>query len=122
MNPENTEITHPRFDPGLAKGMMRSVRLYAGKNPFHLFPLLNRSLIFQQAVRRRHQVFQNEHILVPPILILSVTMKCDLNCTGCYSRNYPLDHELTLEEINNLFDQAENLGVAFFVITGSVIL
>ncbi|MBN2104963.1 radical SAM protein [bacterium] len=114
----STENPHQIFDPGLAKGIMRAIRLYAGTNPFRLFPLLKRSMFFQQAVRRRHHTFHDENVIVPPLLILSATMKCDLNCTGCYSRNYPLDNELTIHEIDHLFCQAESLGVAFFVITG----
>jgi len=114
----NIKHAHQPFDPGLAKGIVRAVRLYAGNNPFRLFPLLKRSTIFQKAVQRRYQLFQNENILVPPLLILSATMKCDLNCVGCYSRNYPMDNELSIDEIDDLFQQAESLGVAFFVITG----
>lgn len=114
----STHAVHQRFDPGLAKGIIRAVRLYSGWNPFRMIPLMKRSKIFQDAARKRHHFYQHEGILVPPFLILSVTMKCDLNCTGCYSREYPLDQELTLEEIDHLFHQAESLGIAFFVITG----
>ena len=56
--------------------------------------------------------------MVPPLLMLSPTMRCNLSCSGCYSRDYPRDGEMTLSEIGDLFMQAEELGVFFFVLTG----
>ena len=56
--------------------------------------------------------------MVPPVLILSVTMRCNLACTGCYSRDYPQHDELDLVRIDSLFTEAENLGIGYFVITG----
>jgi MoaA/NifB/PqqE/SkfB family radical SAM enzyme len=52
------------------------------------------------------------------MIILSVTMQCNLACKGCYSREYPRENELDLQKIDGLFHQARRLGVVFFVITG----
>jgi MoaA/NifB/PqqE/SkfB family radical SAM enzyme len=109
---------HQRFNPGLAKGIVRAVKMVAGRNPLRFFQLIGRARIFSQANQRRQWIYENDKILVPPFLILSVTMKCDLNCIGCYSRDYPRVDELSIEEIDDLFNQAKNFGVAFFVITG----
>jgi MoaA/NifB/PqqE/SkfB family radical SAM enzyme len=45
-------------------------------------------------------------------------MKCNFVCTGCYSRDYSLDDELTLDEADRLLAEASRLGVVFMVITG----
>ena len=50
--------------------------------------------------------------------MFSPTMRCNLSCAGCYSRDYPRDGEMMLTEIGDLFAQAKELGVFFFVLTG----
>jgi MoaA/NifB/PqqE/SkfB family radical SAM enzyme len=45
-------------------------------------------------------------------------MRCNYRCTGCYSRDYACDNELTSPEIDSLFAEAVKLGVCAFVITG----
>jgi MoaA/NifB/PqqE/SkfB family radical SAM enzyme len=52
------------------------------------------------------------------MVILSVTMQCNLACKGCYSRDYPRKNELSLSEIDRIFHEAQELGITFFVITG----
>jgi MoaA/NifB/PqqE/SkfB family radical SAM enzyme len=55
---------------------------------------------------------------IPTVIAISPTMKCNYNCTGCYSRDRISDNELSTLEIDNLFTEAEKLGVLAIVITG----
>jgi len=55
---------------------------------------------------------------IPSILAISPTMRCNYNCTGCYSRGRPEDNELSTSELNMLFSEAEELGVHSVVLTG----
>lgn len=55
---------------------------------------------------------------IPVVLAISPTMKCNYNCIGCYSRGRMEDNELSTEELDNLFSEAENLGVPSVVVTG----
>ncbi len=59
-----------------------------------------------------------EGIRIPKALIISVTIKCNLNCTGCYSRGRQADKELSLEEIDRLINEAKALGIFLFLISG----
>ncbi|NQU08397.1 MAG: radical SAM protein [Candidatus Abyssubacteria bacterium] len=58
---------------------------------------------------------------VPPpfLLVISPSMKCDLNCFGCYSWEYDKSKELTPEEVSDVIRQAkEEMGIYFITITG----
>ena len=110
--------TNQSFAHGLAKGIYNALHLWARWRPYRILMLIKRGRIIQKAAQKRTVIYHEEGILIPPMIILSATMECNLTCTGCYSRNYSLDNEMSIEELDELFTEAENLGVAFFVITG----
>ena len=55
-----------------------------------------------------------------PKMNLMITGKCNLNCLHCFNAkdNAPLNSELSYEEIINLLDQAKDIGIHAFTITG----
>lgn len=55
-----------------------------------------------------------------PKMNLMITGKCNLNCLHCFNAkdNAPLNSELSYKEIINLLDQAKDIGVHAFTITG----
>jgi MoaA/NifB/PqqE/SkfB family radical SAM enzyme len=55
---------------------------------------------------------------IPSVLAISPTMRCNYNCQGCYSRGRPTDDELSTDELNTLFSEAEELGIHSIVLTG----
>jgi MoaA/NifB/PqqE/SkfB family radical SAM enzyme len=63
-------------------------------------------------------------VRVPPFLVLSVTSKCNLRCTGCYAgavgtvTNTPVKTGLDLSDWYGIVDQAARLGVMAFMIAG----
>ncbi|MEI6214148.1 MAG: radical SAM protein [Desulfuromonadales bacterium] len=54
----------------------------------------------------------------PSTVVISPTMKCDLNCYGCYAGDYGKSLELTLDEIDSVLMQMKEMGVYFAVISG----
>lgn len=72
--------------------------------------------------KRRKAEAKGDHI--PPFLIASITSKCNLHCAGCYSRcnHATTDSEpvrqLTDEEWQNVFDEAEEIGISFILLAG----
>lgn len=72
--------------------------------------------------KRRKAEGKGEHI--PPFLIASITSKCNLHCAGCYSRcnHATVDSEpvrqLTDEEWQNVFNEADELGISFILLAG----
>ena len=55
-----------------------------------------------------------------PRMNLMITGKCNLNCLHCFNAkdNAPLNTELTYEQILDILDQANEIGVHAFTITG----
>lgn len=69
---------------------------------------------------KRRKYWKKRGYLVPPILILSITNDCNLNCSGCYNKSF---HEYNAKELDDeklwsLAEEAKELGVSFFVIAG----
>lgn len=55
-----------------------------------------------------------------PKMNLMITGKCNLNCLHCFNAkdNAPLNTELSYEDVINILDQAKDIGVHTFTITG----
>lgn len=55
-----------------------------------------------------------------PKMNLMITGKCNLNCLHCFNAkdNAPLNTELTFEQVLSILDQARDIGVNAFTITG----
>jgi len=55
-----------------------------------------------------------------PRMNLMVTGKCNLNCLHCFNAkdNAPLNSELSFEQILSILDQAKEIGVHAFTLTG----
>ena len=55
-----------------------------------------------------------------PKMNLMITGKCNLNCLHCFNAkdNAPLNSELSYDEIIDLLDQARDIGIHAFTITG----
>ena len=54
----------------------------------------------------------------PSTVVISPTMKCDLNCYGCYAGDYGKSLELTLDELDSILFQMKEMGIYFAVISG----
>jgi len=69
---------------------------------------------------RRRADWQKRGVRVPPIIIYSVTDRCNLTCQGCYAQSIPhlANSELSAEDMRRLFREARELGVSFFVLAG----
>lgn len=63
-------------------------------------------------------------VRVPPFLVLSVTSKCNLRCTGCFAdaigtvTGAPAHPGLALSDWYRVVDEAVELGVVAFVVAG----
>jgi MoaA/NifB/PqqE/SkfB family radical SAM enzyme len=74
----------------------------------------------QQKAARLRKYWEKQGVMVPPVLIFSVTTKCNLHCENCYAQalHPPSNNELNLEKIRGIFSEAKELGVSFFVLAG----
>jgi MoaA/NifB/PqqE/SkfB family radical SAM enzyme len=94
-------MNHPRYVPGFLR--------------------LARTLKQSGRVRARQQA---AGVRVPPFLILSVTSKCNLRCTGCYAgavgtvTSAPSRPGLSLDDWRRVVAEASGLGVMAFIVAG----
>jgi MoaA/NifB/PqqE/SkfB family radical SAM enzyme len=57
---------------------------------------------------------------LPPLhtILISPTMRCNLKCSGCYSKNYQKKDDLPFEIFDKVIKEGKEMGVAFFTILG----
>ncbi|MGA2386704.1 MAG: radical SAM protein [Candidatus Bathyarchaeia archaeon] len=79
-----------------------------------------RTLRWQNQAAKLRQRLELEGLHVPPILVISVTSKCNLHCEGCYHQalRAKTDAEMSDERIERLVDEAKELGISFIVLAG----
>lgn len=93
------------------------------KNPRESLFMARFAASVKAASRKRLEAEKNgEHI--PAFLIASITSNCNLHCAGCYSRQNhacsdeaPVD-QLSAEDWDRVFSEAEELGVSFILLAG----
>ena len=78
--------------------------------------LVNNAMIQGQPKRA---AFAKKYGINPPNhIVISPTMVCDLKCFGCYAWQYSKKNDLPYDVCNRIIDEANAIGIYFFVITG----
>ncbi len=81
-----------------------------------------RTLWRQRKAARVRKRWEKRGVHVPPIMILSVTNRCNLNCKGCYARELrPLaggGREMSREEWKDVVGEASELGIGIIMMAG----
>ncbi|HUT65846.1 MAG TPA: radical SAM protein, partial [Spirochaetota bacterium] len=67
---------------------------------------------------RRREFFQENGYNAPSLIVISPTMKCNLNCYGCYAWDYRKAEDLDMDTVNRVINEAKQMGIFFFVISG----
>ena len=93
------------------------------KNPKEILFLHKLSKNAKKATEIR-QKYDEKGQNIPAFLIASITSRCNLHCSGCYSRSNkscsddePIN-QLTAEEWEDIFIQAKEMGISFIVLAG----
>ncbi|MHB8106211.1 MAG: radical SAM/SPASM domain-containing protein [Candidatus Cryosericum sp.] len=74
----------------------------------------------QRGAARRRAEFESQGLHVPPLLIISVTGRCNLACAGCYAHAGRLENEadLTSKQLLSIIQQGSDLGVGIMLLAG----
>ncbi|MBR2289076.1 MAG: radical SAM protein [Clostridia bacterium] len=82
---------------------------------------------FAENAKKAYEIrkkYEEEGKHIPPILICSITSKCNLHCAGCYARaidscndDVPTS-QLTAKEWEKIFLEARDLGISFIILIG----
>ncbi|KYK23808.1 hypothetical protein AYK24_00820 [Thermoplasmatales archaeon SG8-52-4] len=75
---------------------------------------------WQKKAAKTREIWEQQGTHVPPIMIFSITHKCNLNCKGCYEKAIrpTSNKELTSEQLSDIIKQAHDLGISFVVVAG----
>jgi MoaA/NifB/PqqE/SkfB family radical SAM enzyme len=96
-------------------------KILRGTNPYHRKTLIKTFIINQALVgtnKRKEFADRNDGLYPPGFFVISPSMKCNLNCYGCYAGYYDKKAELTFEEIDSVMTQAKDMGMYFCVVSG----
>jgi len=107
-----------RFDRQVARVFKYAARA-AWRNPKQALFFARIQAAQSRSARRRDR--QRERgVQVPPLVIASITRRCNLHCRGCYARarHGSRRPELTDEKWADLFAQAQELGVSVIMLAG----
>lgn len=88
-------------------------------HPRQAVPFVRAIFRLRKAARRR-AVLRSQGTVVPPIVIFSVTDRCNLACAGCYAQSFrdATERELDAAAVRRVVQESRDLGVSFFVIAG----
>ncbi|MFC2144976.1 radical SAM/SPASM domain-containing protein [Actinomycetota bacterium] len=78
------------------------------------------SIYWQKKAMRLRGYWYKEGIKVPPLMIASITERCNLKCKGCYAQIHKKkrDSEISKEHWLNIFNEARSLGISFIILAG----
>lgn len=107
-----------RFDRNIAALFTAALRL--GLRRPRRLPFLARAALTQRRAARRRRTWERRGTHVPPLLVVSVTHQCNLNCAGCYAREHhrPDARLLDIGRLGALLDEADELGVSIVMLAG----
>jgi MoaA/NifB/PqqE/SkfB family radical SAM enzyme len=108
----------PLFDEQLADLFRNAWRLSRSRPALALFFL--RAVRDQRRAARRRRHWLDRGVQVPPVMIVSITNRCNLNCAGCYSRALrdAGETEFPADRFRALLDEARELGIGIVFLAG----
>ncbi len=64
--------------------------------------------------------WKKQGVTVPPIMIYSITNRCNLQCKGCYHHELRVDAktELSAKKMRSVIAEAREMGISFIVLAG----
>ena len=95
-------------------------RVLSETHPHHRRKLIRNFIINQLLMgTNRRKAFEAKQGFAPPnAMLVSPTMRCNLNCYGCYSGSYPTEEELSFEVMDRLVGECKEMGIHLVIITG----
>jgi MoaA/NifB/PqqE/SkfB family radical SAM enzyme len=106
------------------RDFLKTILLLTKRHLDRMSPAVQRSILnfvadvlFRGRLRRKR--FADEMGFKPPLLlVISPTMRCNLNCYGCYAGKYSKKDDLGLGTLDRLLYETEDMGIYFITISG----
>ena len=106
------------FDRNILRFIQKTLRI-TGFRPTMIFSIMNVLSSQRKAIKLR-EMNQKSGLQVPPMLIMSITSKCNLKCAGCYAveQNFACKAPMSSKELDTILIDAAALGVSIIFIAG----
>jgi Predicted Fe-S oxidoreductases len=106
------------FNTTIGEVISHAIRII-GADPSLIIPA-GKILRYQKKAAKIRAKHEKEGLLVPPVMIISITTRCNLTCKGCYmhARKENPRTEMRPDILTSVIDQAADLGVSILVIAG----
>jgi len=100
-------------------GLTIARRVLNETHPLHRKKLVSNLIVNQLLVgTNRRKAFEAERGFYPPdAMLISPTMRCNLNCFGCYSGAYSQE-DLPYEVLDRLMGECKEMGIHLVLMTG----
>jgi MoaA/NifB/PqqE/SkfB family radical SAM enzyme len=107
------------FNDTLTEAVAKNKRFLL-KRPAYIPAFARIAAHINKANKTRMTLANKENLIVPPVLIISVTNECNLACAGCYAchQNRDKSAEMDTAQIARVVDEAAELGVSVVMIAG----
>ena len=101
------------------EGVLKKTFKFSLKNPTFAFFALRMIRWQKKAARRRFQ-WVKQGIHVPPLMMASITNRCNLTCKGCYAQalQRTSDGEMTIDQWHRIMNEARELGISIVMLLG----
>ena len=84
-----------------------------------LLPAAIRTIKYQKKAAKRRAQWLDDGLHVPPLIIYSVTKRCNLRCVGCYHHaQHRESNDLSIDRIRAFLGEASELGISIMVLAG----
>jgi MoaA/NifB/PqqE/SkfB family radical SAM enzyme len=79
-----------------------------------------KTMMWQKKAADTRDSWEEKGVHIPPVMILSVTDRCNLHCTGCYAQNLPRvkETEMDKDKLMSMMAEARDLGISIFILAG----
>jgi MoaA/NifB/PqqE/SkfB family radical SAM enzyme len=96
------------------------IRIFKGRILFSYLFFFLKTLFSQRRAIRLRSYWGKRGIHVPPLMIASVTKRCNLKCRGCYVQVNALlrSAEIKKERWLEVIKEARDLGISFIILAG----
>jgi MoaA/NifB/PqqE/SkfB family radical SAM enzyme len=100
--------------------LLASVKRFSENTNKNCQEKLLENLVFRGLIGNQRIRDEGRRNGLPPLytILISPTMRCNLNCGGCYAKSYQKKDDLPFEIIDRIVKEGKEIGVAFFTILG----
>ncbi len=96
------------------------IRVFRGRISFSYLFFFLKIMLYQRKAIKLRAYWEKKGIHVPPLMIASVTKRCNLKCRGCYVQVNTLlrSGEIKEERWLEIIKEARDLGMSFVILAG----